>query len=538
MGFLVLVAAASVAGATAGVLAAPAAAQDQPARTAEAARQVSGTLNPVRLFPTPQVAVHPDDPQTVVAVAGDIRNGDCYLWVSRDGSLTWSLTASLLPEGFDHCAQRNFGRYVEPAFASDGTLYIGMGGSALAEGHPNGPVTALMARTSDLGETVEVTAVAEPDTVEVETDEGRTVGLPEQHRYASVAVDPTDSQRVYMGWRRGVAPPSTFSFGGLPSTRPYVAVSGGGGRTWGEPVDLTVAGEEAGLPPETSYNVPELVVAPDGTVYAFTRVRPPAPDDGPRPQRSFYMFRSTDGGGSWEASQVYEGAPTIDNPDVGVDPGSGRLHLTWLQRDTDRPAPLIVYAMTSADGGETWSEPVRVPDPEAAEQRNQYSPGISVAPNGRVDIAWHDFRDDPFDEPGSFKESGPEEERWAHVYYSSSTDGGRTWSPDVRVSDRLIDRDSGATFEGAYRGPLGVAAADPAAYVVWPETRAADPETEVEDVYATRIRHADGAALAAAGGGGVGPLLAGALGAGAVLVVAGLVLLVAVGGRRRAPRAA
>ncbi len=30
---------------------------------------------------------------------------------------------------------------------------------------------------------------------------------------------------------------------------------------------------------------------------------------------------------------------------------------------------------------------------------NQYSPGISVAPDGRIDVAWPDFRNDPFSAP-------------------------------------------------------------------------------------------------------------------------------------------
>lgn len=522
----------------AGLLAAGAAvgsAQQDSGPVAEASRQVSSDPRPVRTFPTPQVAVHPDDPLTVVAVAGELRAGGCTLWVSRDGGLTWTSGVNLLPAEFDHCAQRNFGRYVEPVFAADGTLYVVMGGSAIEAGHPNGPVTALLARTDDLGATVETAVIAAPEQVEVTTDDGGSFTTSEQHRYASAAVDPRDPQRVYAGWRRGLAPPATFSFGGLPPSVPTVATSGDGGRNWSEPVDLSSVAEEAGLPEGTSYNVPELAVTPDGTLYAFTRVRPPAPDDGPRPQRSFYMFRSTDGGTSWDARQIYPGAPTIDNPDVAVDPSSGTIHLTWLQRDTDRPAPLIVYAMASTDGGESWNDPVRVPDPDAAENHNQYSPGIATSPDGRVDIAWHDFRNDPFDEPGSFGESGPEEERWADVYLSSSTDDGRTWSADVRVTDRLIDRDLGATFEGAYRGPLGVASARRSAYVVWPDTRAGDAVTEVEDVYVSRVRF-DPAAVTAGGGGAppVSLLVAGIAGAGIALAVGGGVLLALVRGRRPA----
>lgn len=44
------------------------------------------------------------------------------------------------------------------AFASDGTLYLGMSRSSLdtVPAHPNGPISPMVARTSDLGTTHDV----------------------------------------------------------------------------------------------------------------------------------------------------------------------------------------------------------------------------------------------------------------------------------------------------------------------------------------------------------------------------------------------
>ncbi|HEX3567357.1 MAG TPA: hypothetical protein VHU17_18485, partial [Acidimicrobiales bacterium] len=80
---------------------------------------------------------------------------------------------------------------------------------------------------------------------------------------------------------------------------------------------------------------------------------------------------------------------------------------------------------------------------------------MSIAPNGRIDVAFYDYRDDPYFDPTA---DGDKQDRVENVYYSYSNDGGRTWSPNMRVSDRGIDRSFGPT-SGNYgvKGPLGIA---------------------------------------------------------------------------------
>jgi hypothetical protein len=82
-----------------------------------------------------------------------------------------------------------------------------------------------------------------------------------------------------------------------------------------------------------------------------------------------------------------------------------------------------------------------------------------VAPNGRLDAIWWDFRNDP----GLFAND---------VYYSWSTDNGATWSPNERVTDRLIRRRLGVWSNGFdQRQPPGVASSDALAVFVWDDTR-------------------------------------------------------------------
>lgn len=82
--------------------------------------------------------------------------------------------------------------------------------------------------------------------------------------------------------------------------------------------------------------------------------------------------------------------------------------------------PLDVMFARSTNGGRTWSAPIRVND-DVSLTAWQWFGTMSVAPNGRIDVAWLDTRDNP----GSVNSS---------LYYSYSTNAGVTWSPNVRLS--------------------------------------------------------------------------------------------------------
>ncbi|MEM9722102.1 MAG: T9SS type A sorting domain-containing protein [Bacteroidota bacterium] len=80
----------------------------------------------------------------------------------------------------------------------------------------------------------------------------------------------------------------------------------------------------------------------------------------------------------------------------------------------------IMFAR-SLDGGLTWEAPIRVND-DSASNILQWFGTMSVAPNGRIDVAWLDTRDNP----GTFLSA---------LYYSFSSDGGETWSPNQKLTD-------------------------------------------------------------------------------------------------------
>ncbi len=524
-----------------------------PQLVVEAPRQVTADSDPTRLYVAPALAVDPGDPSTVVMAVGDARSGGCGLRVSRDGGLSWAATApTLMPDDLPLCAQRNFGPVMAPAFASDGTLYVGVSGSSAETDppHPNGPTTALVARTTDLGVTHQTFTAARPEGfVYTPSDGGPALRGFHRWRLPTLAVDPTDPDKVCMGWRLwvGGAELEDIPFGAFPE-RAYIATSDDGGRSWTEPLDVLrasvddAAAEELGLVFEgervTAADTPSLVVGPDGTAYGFTKERPPrAPEGQPDPVSRLFMFRSTDGGGTWETSVVNEGAQRIDSPAAAVDPDSGDLYLAYASRgrsteEGEAPNPSEVYVTTSTDGGQTWSEPENITDDDPSGGFNQYFPGISVAPGGRVDVAWYDFRNDPFFEPGQAGAMGTAVgERYWDVYYASSADGGQTWSPNTRVTNPSVDGEAGVTFNNQdVRGPVGIASTDQAAYVAWADSRpSSDAGQDAEDAYLSRIRYEAAPDLGATGGGaGESRLLWSLVGAGAALALGGLVLVLGV----------
>lgn len=83
--------------------------------------------------------------------------------------------------------------------------------------------------------------------------------------------------------------------------------------------------------------------------------------------------------------------------------------------------PVDVMFAKSSDGGLTWSDPIRV-NKDIGTSNWQWFGTMSVAPNGRIDVAWLDTRNDP----GTYNSS---------LYYSHSIDGGESFSDNERLSE-------------------------------------------------------------------------------------------------------
>lgn len=150
--------------------------------------------------------------------------------------------------------------------------------------------------------------------------------------------------------------------------------------------------------------------------------------------------------------------------DTSGGPHDGRRYVVWA----DQPGPVntdVDVLLRWSDDGLSWSDPpVRVnDDPKTDAPHDQYVPWISVDRQGGVHVAWMDRRHDP-------------ENRLLDIYYAYSADGGATFQPNVRVTERSFDGDlghhqGGFPFIGDY---IGLSTSDESAVVFWADTRHAD----------------------------------------------------------------
>lgn len=101
-------------------------------------------------------------------------------------------------------------------------------------------------------------------------------------------------------------------------------------------------------------------------------------------------------------------------------PGQDNIYiLASVTRLSNNDEGDVMFAR-STNGGQTWSPPVKIND-DSSPMNTQWFGTMSVAPNGRIDAAWLDTRDNPGSD-------------WSALYYSYSTDQGITWSVNEKLS--------------------------------------------------------------------------------------------------------
>ncbi|MDP8927041.1 MAG: glycoside hydrolase [Actinomycetota bacterium] len=455
-------------------LAAPETAQQQrgsPAVTG--AVQVTSNPEPVRAHSSPQIAVNPTNGELVV-VESDVRGSrSCSVHISVDEGRSWFRGGDPMVEPFSDCGfYAEYGPYATMAFARDGTLYVAFVASEfLNRARDATPRHVFLARSEDGGRSFATAKVYEAP------DGNPDLGL---NKGPMLAVDPTDPQRVYVGWRQGVFRDAKEKL------KSNIAASGDGGQSFGPPVDLT---------DERGGDYPGIAVDGRGVVHAvyWTRVFPPTPSDQPGPVRPIMYRHSPDKGTTWsEPVEVDPGNQAASRPALlAADPTSDTLYVVWHgNAEPNNQAPdfqgdLDIFVRTSHDAGRSWSERVQVNEDRG--QANQYEPGISIGPGGRVDIAWYDFRDSPVPPITSSGHSG--DTGLSDIYYSWSTDGGRTFRPNIRVSDRSIDRSVGVWSNDIdSKFNIGIASTRDTVYVAWQDTRNAIRDTHAEDAYVASVR--------------------------------------------------
>lgn len=356
------------------VLAAEAA---EPIRVTRATNATRADVNPHRTYATPVLAVDPENPNHVVAVATEIRSRTCGLLRSTDAGRTWARSeAPPTLDAYPFCFQTETGpAQAVVAFGRNGTLYFGYAGwdtsDTLSEwpagqgGGWRGNVSVIVSRSTDLGRSWRTTVVRDARGLQGEAQENN-------RPVSTLVVDTTSGPEdiVYVGWtatRRD-------------RNRPMMAVSPDAGRTFSEPIDLTggyfdddavrqsmaaaAKVERAPAVDRIDFSWPALTLDGQGNLYSVWAARL---QRGPQLDNSgTYLSRTTDGGRTFSVRELSPIPAVLYYPVLAWTPqggAQGTLHLVYEKEGPQRARWVHdIFHMRSLDQGDTWSQPVTLND--------------------------------------------------------------------------------------------------------------------------------------------------------------------------------
>jgi hypothetical protein len=420
----------------------------------------------------PAIAVDPNDPLHIVAAGNDYGtfNDDAWVgyYVSWDGGKTWS--RDLIPGyvGGPISLLTGYRAAGDPVvcFDSASNVYI----SGICFKRPLNPSNPLgigynvgrddgifVAKSTDGGKTFDQVRIVIP-------------ALSSQisfHDKEWMAVD-MDNGNVYVVW----VVFTVYSIANVLFSR-----STNGGNTFSRPI--VISEFRAG---EIASQGSTIQVTPDGTVHILWidfnvgQVR--------------YTY-STDQGGSFSTPESIcdvEEIPREDLPncdyrtptllmsavDLSDTNTSGSLYVTWNDYRYGDADILLIY---SRDGGDSWSEPIRVNNDEEGNGQDQFFSAVAVSPQGWVHMVFYDRRDD---ENNSLL--------WA--YYAISKNGGENFTNNINMSDENFDGNNAPhPFIGDY---IGITATNTTAYAVWCDTREGTPDSGSSEIYFGAVEFSDG----------------------------------------------
>lgn len=282
----------------------------------------------------------------------------------------------------------------------------------------------------------------------------------------SVVVDTRDDSpykgRVYVGW-------DSISGNGQPE---FITSSDDGGRSFQPAVALTNQGANLGIVP---------LVGPGGIVHAVWLSYVSFLGD-----RPFMMAsHSTDGGRTWSPpATIYSlSSPGVDGsrtgaglPSAAVDGRNGNVYVVW-EDDHFTPGTDQIVLSRSTDGGQTWSEPIRVSDGPG--NAPGFTPAVAVTPEGWVGVSYYSLRNNP-----------------SHVlvdeYLAVSKNGGQRFAKSLRLTASSWDLRFAATSRGFFLGDYqGLVTSSKTFYPLWVSTFSAsrlDPASRQPDTFTRAIK--------------------------------------------------
>lgn len=434
---------------------------ERPAKVASGNVPISPNAPPSFGYHRPSIAADPvRSGYLAVAFMEGTRLDTCYLGLSADDGRTWTQLAVVGAGGRPLPAPATKCWNPKVAYGPDGTLYY-----VVQARWPNNQTgkEALLYVSDDGGSSFRDPVALDP-------------GADGSGWWPDVATD--RSGRVYLAWsRRPDSPP-------LPG-RVMLSTSSDRGLTLSAPVAVS--------PPEQfSTGGPLLAVGGDGKVYVSYQDHSAwLPSRGQDPV-VLRVAVSADRGQTFEltpAVRSYAPGCVVAERGFNCDPlhgdgpwmlnslvageQAGQVFVAWWEPG-GTPALTRIWLSSSADGGKSWATPRTIGIPAGGDSNQQHRPWLAVAPNGRLDVAYYDRA-----------ATGAQ-----HVYLTSSTDAGRTFSVPLRLTDSVSDSSVGPPhfFGPGVRGGdyLALSSSDDAVVAAWTDTRRGCELSQHQDVFFTK----------------------------------------------------
>ncbi len=416
---------------------------------------------------SPVLAADPIEPQFMaLANRVDAPDFSCALQVSGDGGRGWVSANPVprLPVGVEKCYAPDV------AFDGRGVLYylfVGLAGAG------NEPMGVFLTTSSD---------------------QARTFSTPRQvlgpyNFGARMTIDSRfgPSGRLHLVWLHASSDPPLGGFG--PPPNPIMAAySDDGGRTFSEAVTVSD-------PQRDRVAAPSIVLGAEGAVHvAYYDLHNDERDyrglDGPTWDGfwSLVLASSIDQGRTFGAGAIIDPAVvpservmlifTMPPPTLVAD--EGRICVAWTDGRHGDADVLLRCSLRQREG---WGDPKRLNDDVLGNGRSQYLPRLSLSTDGRLDAIFYDRRNDSAN-------------RWNETFYTFSTDGGQSFSPNRKLTRHASDSQIGQQYlnpsakgQVEFGAGLGLLSLPTGAVAAWTDTRNSRPVTTGQDVFVTEIAH-------------------------------------------------
>ena len=405
-------------------------AADEP-RLIKAVNATKDDVSPGRTYSAPFLAVDPSNKKNIVGGFIEFRTRACGLIRSTNGGQTWKVLDSQPDlKSYPYCLANNSNIFHAPvAFGRDGALYLAT--HAWDTPDSRNKVGVQVAKSTDLGDhwTTVLARDARPTKDEAQENVRPITGMVVDTKHGAQDI-------IYVTVRAGF--PNTAT----PNSKiqqPWVLISRDAGKTFQEPVIVT--GDYF-----KGAGITDKALSARTTVPNTTTTTAVAGSLGATPNNAANFGSAGNGQGL-----------TMDD--------KGNLYYAWLTASANvtPSVPSSIVLSKSTDQGKTWTT-TEVRPPAYNHRQNArmaWTPG--GGPQGTLHIVWE-------------YSPQPTLNSYAEAEYIRSTDGGKTWTENVRLADT-----DPAKLLGSYLPNLTVAP-NGRLDATWWDTRD-DPGIRSNDVY-------------------------------------------------------